>query len=280
MRIFASFFLAFIYVYCVSGEERDTVFYDKQWKETVQTKAAYFRIWHKENKNAIVKVEDYYAAGQLQMTGQFLSKKMKTKIGEFIWYHKNGFKKCQVFYVKGKKDGNVTEWFKSGNINYTGSYSKGKKTGEWLYYFDGTKKCASLQYVKDKKQSEQYWGENGKVVEDVKDANVRATYKGGEEALRSVIKNNVKYPEGAQHSGIQGRVYVTFVIDTIGNMKDIKIAKSVSVLLDMEALRVVNLLQHNWTPGKKFNRWVDYSFTVPINFVLRKENKGTLKSMY
>ncbi len=92
-------------------------------------------------------------------------------------------------------------------------------------------------------------------------------YPGGEEALRQFIAKELKYPKEAENKGIQGRVYVSFVVASDGFVRDVKIARSVDPTLDLEALRVVESLPQ-WTPGKIGGENANVSFTVPINFVL------------
>ncbi|WP_346860327.1 TonB family protein [uncultured Draconibacterium sp.] len=98
-------------------------------------------------------------------------------------------------------------------------------------------------------------------------------YPGGDEALRKDIANSVKYPEDAVKKGVQGKVYVTFVVDENGKVSDTKIARGVDPSLDKEAMRVMNELK-TWTPGKQKGEPVKVSYTVPINFAL---NSGDSK---
>lgn len=93
-------------------------------------------------------------------------------------------------------------------------------------------------------------------------------FPGGEEALRKFIATSVKYPVIAQENGIQGRVYVSFVVNTKGKVTDVKIARGVDPNLDKEAIRVVNSMPA-WKPGKQRGKAVKVSYTVPINFVLQ-----------
>lgn len=100
------------------------------------------------------------------------------------------------------------------------------------------------------------------IVEDMPE------FPGGEMELRKFIANNIEYPVAAQESGIQGRVYVTFVVDKKGEVANARIARGVDPSLDQEALRVVNSLPA-WTPGKQRGEAVNVSYTVPINFALQ-----------
>lgn len=93
-------------------------------------------------------------------------------------------------------------------------------------------------------------------------------FPGGDIALQKYITNAIKYPVIAQENGIQGKVYVSFVVNTDGSVTDAKIARSVDPSLDQEALRVINSLP-KWKPGKQRGKPVRVSYTVPINFVLQ-----------
>lgn len=93
-------------------------------------------------------------------------------------------------------------------------------------------------------------------------------FPGGEAALRRFIANSIKYPQIAQENGIQGKVFVQFVVERDGRVSNASIARGVDPSLDREALRVVNSLP-NWKPGKQRGKPVKVSYTVPINFVLQ-----------
>lgn len=93
-------------------------------------------------------------------------------------------------------------------------------------------------------------------------------FPGGETALRQFLANSIKYPVIAQENGIQGKVYVTFVVGKDGSVYNATIARGVDSALDKEALRVVNSLP-KWKPGKQRGKPVNVSYTVPINFVLQ-----------
>ena len=93
-------------------------------------------------------------------------------------------------------------------------------------------------------------------------------FPGGQLALRNFIAQSVKYPVIAQENGIQGKVFVNFVVAKDGTITQAKIFRGVDPSLDKEALRVVNSLP-KWKPGKQGGKAVRVSYTVPINFVLQ-----------
>lgn len=116
--------------------------------------------------------------------------------------------------------------------------------------------------IETKKEEEEEEQQVFFIVEDM------PVFPGGELALRKYIANAIKYPVIAQENGIQGKVYVTFVVDKDGSVSDARIARGVDPSLDKEALRVVNTLP-KWKPGKQRGKPVRVSYTVPINFVLQ-----------
>ena len=122
-----------------------------------------------------------------------------------------------------------------------------------------------VNYLIEKEEPINHLNENEEVFFIVEEM---PEYPGGEMALRNFIAQNVKYPEQAAKKGIKGKVYVTFVVGTDGNVKSAKIARGVDPLLDAEALRVVSNL-NGWKPGKQKGVPVNVSYTVPINFALQ-----------
>lgn len=116
--------------------------------------------------------------------------------------------------------------------------------------------------VIEKEESKEEDTEIFVIVEDMPE------FPGGEVALRRWIANNIKYPVIAAENGIQGRVYVQFVVDRDGSISNAKIARGVDPSLDQEALRVVNSLP-KWKAGMQRGKPVRVSYTVPINFQLQ-----------
>ncbi|MGQ8335234.1 TonB family protein [Sunxiuqinia sp. A32] len=93
-------------------------------------------------------------------------------------------------------------------------------------------------------------------------------FPGGELALRKFIAERIKYPVYARTNGIQGKVYINFVVEKDGSVGRIKVVRSVDASLDAEAIRVIKS-SPKWTPGKQRGENVAVSYTVPITFVLQ-----------
>lgn len=92
-------------------------------------------------------------------------------------------------------------------------------------------------------------------------------FPGGDEARMKYLQENIKYPQMARESGIQGTVYVTFVVEPSGSISNIKILRGIGGGCDEEAIRVVNQMP-KWVPGKQRGKSVRVQFNMPIRFVL------------
>lgn len=93
-------------------------------------------------------------------------------------------------------------------------------------------------------------------------------FPGGDKELLSYIAKTLRYPTIAQENGIQGRVIVRFVVSATGEVKDVKVMRSLDPSCDKEAIRVIQSLP-KWIPGKQNGRNVPVYYTVPITFKLQ-----------
>jgi len=93
-------------------------------------------------------------------------------------------------------------------------------------------------------------------------------FPGGDAALMSYIAKNIKYPAMAKESGISGAVYITFVINQQGEIKDAKVIRGIGGGCDKEALRVVKKMP-KWKAGKQRGKPVRVQYNLPVRFVLR-----------
>lgn len=95
-----------------------------------------------------------------------------------------------------------------------------------------------------------------------------AEFPGGIKALYRYIQNAVKYPVIAQENGVQGKVYVKFVVNESGKVSKAEILRGVDPSLDNEALRVINSLP-DFKPGKQRGNPVKVYYNAVINFQLQ-----------
>jgi periplasmic protein TonB len=103
-------------------------------------------------------------------------------------------------------------------------------------------------------------------IVDVPD--VEPQFVGGETAMYQWIIKNMEYPPMAIEMGIQGLVYVQFVVNKSGSISSINTVKSPHKLLTKEAQRMVKKMP-KWIPGEQAGKKVRVRFTLPINFKLK-----------
>ncbi len=94
-------------------------------------------------------------------------------------------------------------------------------------------------------------------------------FKGGDiNKFREWVQKRVRYPELAAENGIQGRVFITFVVETNGNVSNVSISRSVDQLLD-EAAKEAVMASPKWEPGMQRGRPVRVRYSIPIIFQLQ-----------
>ena len=94
-------------------------------------------------------------------------------------------------------------------------------------------------------------------------------YPGGDQKLMEFIAKGIKYPQIARETGIQGRVFVGFVVEPDGSVSNVKVLRGIGGGCDEEAMRVVKSMP-KWKPGKQRGKAVRVSYMLPVNFRCNK----------
>lgn len=148
-----------------------------------------------------------------------------------------------------------------------GLYQDGLKQGTWKgSYADGS---YFYQELYDKGICQ-----GGKAIKAGRDTvrymdpGQQPEFPGGLQGLGQFLSQNLRYPIDAQKAGVQGRVFVSFVVCTDGTLCDYEVLKSVSPSVDQEAVRVVKAMSGRWKPGYQRGEAVRVKYNLPINFSL------------
>ncbi|PWV45217.1 energy transducer TonB [Chitinophaga sp. S165] len=97
---------------------------------------------------------------------------------------------------------------------------------------------------------------------------IMPSFPGGDEALARFLQKNIRYPHMAQENGIEGRIFVQFVVDKEGKVSEVQTAGAhKGGGLEEEAMRVVKLMP-NWKPGRQSGHNVAVRYSLPIGFTL------------
>ena len=102
-------------------------------------------------------------------------------------------------------------------------------------------------------------------------AEVDPSYNGGHAAMTAYLRDNLKYPEEARDKKQEGTVFVDFVVDSKGRVREVIasdfVGEDVDISLKEEAVRVVSSMP-GWNAGLQQAKAVDVSFSIPITFEL------------
>ncbi len=109
----------------------------------------------------------------------------------------------------------------------------------------------------------------GDITDEVKIAvDFDAEFPGGNDALTKYITENISYPSDEYKMGMEGTVYLSFVVEKNGSISNISILRSVSSNFDNEAIKMVKSMP-KWKPASDHGKLARQKFTMPIKFVLK-----------
>ena len=91
---------------------------------------------------------------------------------------------------------------------------------------------------------------------------------GGMESWNRYLSENMKYPTQARRMGVEGTVYVSFVVNKYGEIEDVEVIRGIGAGCDEEAIRVIKEAE-NWIPGRNGGLPVKVKMRVPIKFRLQ-----------
>jgi TonB family protein len=97
----------------------------------------------------------------------------------------------------------------------------------------------------------------------------------GFDALYENLSHIIQYPEQARKNGVEGKVYVEFVVQTDGTLSDINLIRGVDDDIDTEALRAFYQLQAKWNPAIHQGQLVKMRMTMPIVFSLKNQSHSS-----
>jgi periplasmic protein TonB len=93
------------------------------------------------------------------------------------------------------------------------------------------------------------------------------TFAGGMSEMYKFLGKNIKYPSPAQRANVEGRVFLSFIVEKDGSITDVTTLKGIGFGCDEEAERVLKLMP-KWVAGKQNGRAVRVKFTMPVIFKL------------
>ena len=92
---------------------------------------------------------------------------------------------------------------------------------------------------------------------------------GGFDTFYAHLADQIVYPDSARKYGIEGRVFVRFIISDAGNLGCVNVIEGIGYGCDEEAAQAVRSFPSQWLPDREGNRLVNAHFIVPITFKLK-----------
>lgn len=222
----------------------------------------------KEYKKALYK-EIYYVL----KTNNSIRQGNYQKIGN------NNFILVNGYYKNGLKDSIWTEYNWYGkNKKAFGFYNNNEKNGVWEYYnfkgeleqkYNHTSNEIVYFRLDDKEKDKEFI-----VIKNSDSTKTKLErpplYIGGSALMLNSIFESIQYPFQAIENEISGKVFISFIIDSLGTTSNFKIDKGIGYGCDEEALKVVKEIPSNWIPGRLNGHAVNVVYIFPINFTLKK----------
>ncbi|WP_022824976.1 energy transducer TonB [Hymenobacter norwichensis] len=253
---------------------KEIQYFDKQHKALPSAEGADYRaeIEYEDSVGGLRRV--FYPSGAKRSVTPFEHFKQGKVNGTAEGWYENGQLEWRYTSVHDKREGEAVMYHPDGALKSRRQYVAGKRQGEWdLRYPNGQRKRREV-YVNDERMVGECFDEKGQAIVFF-EYEMMPTFPGGPQALLQFIGSHTRYPGKAIRQGIEGKVFVSFVVDTLGQVSNVRVAKSIHSLLDAEAARVVQNLPR-FEPGKQDGRPVVVSYTVPIDFTIGRNKPSQL----
>ncbi|HEY0030858.1 MAG TPA: TonB family protein [Bacteroidia bacterium] len=213
--------------------------------------------------------EYYFKNGKISEKGQF---EKGRRAGLWLRYDEKGNLESELNYSEGKLNGEA-KYYEKGKLVCTGKLNKGTRIFVWTFYNAKGKVNYSYDYgytfvskTPTRKAFDNASGFHKEAPLTI--VEIMPSFPGGEGMMMEFIQKNIHYPQAAKEAGISGTVYINFTIDNTGEIIDAIVLKGVLNALDLEALRVVELMPR-WKSGMQNGRPVSVSYNLPIKYILR-----------
>lgn len=211
-------------------------------------------LWKEWYQNGQLKAEVDYGEDE---AGELMEKMISynDSLGNALVINGNGW--CEEYY---KND-------LYGQLKTRGSYRNYYPVGEWEGFDEKGRLAYSESYSEqgDFLQGISY-DASGKRYEYTEKEVIPFPANGMEGLYRFIVRK-IKYPKAAAKNGIQGRVFVQFIVDKDGSVIDVEVLKGIGKECDEEAIRVMKLMK-NWHPGIQRGQPVKVRMVMPLMFKL------------
>ena len=265
-------FSAILTCWSLFVEAQDSTFYLKNNKVSVLDSADRYSVGQIEKETQLYLIKNYAyknKSGILESETRFVDSEAKKFQGITKTYFPNGKLSSETFYNNGVQEGRETSYYEDGKLLYERFYAGGKREGNFKVYYLNGKIRRDETYKLNEWVSGKMYDSTGVEIPYCGEFEIQPQFTGGVKALLKYLNQNVNFPKDAARSRKfkSGRVYLTFLINTDGTVKDVELVKSLFPSCDAEALRVVANMPP-WQPGYQDCKPVRVKYNLPISFIL------------
>ncbi len=225
-----------------------------------------YRVQTAENPG--YKIMEYSTAGELLMEGHSTMRDTLFREGLFRFYRDSTLT-SEGCYHNDKPVGEWRDFYSSGKVRVVRNYNdEGSYHGMFTVYYPNGAVRRSDRYKNGRLKEGKCFTASGADTAWFA-YELYPEFPGDEKKRLDYLVNTVKYPKAAREAGIQGTVYVTFVVERDGTISNEKILRGVHPLLDEETLRVIRCMPR-WKPGMLDGKPVKVQFNMPLKFTLTR----------
>lgn len=276
----------------------DTIYYNSiQEKTNLPDSNGFYRIISLDTLNSYqFLVKDYYASGQLKMSGTYRSLNPDKMNGNFSYYYPNGnlYKQCiyknnqltgpyfiwyengklkqECTYLQNKLSGTFKSWSPEGTLIKFAEYKEGKKNGKFITYYSNGKPVRLEKYKEDELIKAKCFTITGNDTAYFLHFTPPSFLGGDVSAFTEWVMEKLQYPDEAKNKHEEGEVKVKFTVDEEGKVKGIQIIKQDRSYFNSEVLRVISS-SPLWNPARRDIDTVEVSVEIPIKFLLPKDKE-------
>ena len=238
--------------------------------------------------------KELYKNGYTRTFGYYHQNK---KVNAWKIWSDDGILTDSLFYIDGyingiglswNKEGIVTDslmfekegkgvshgYWSNGNPSQRGAYVAGKKDGVWTYYYQTGKKCQEVNYMADSAVSYTCYDGKGNIQKENCVYEKEANFPGGEKKWQQYLGNKLgtaTLPDDYYKGKIYGQIWIQFIVDIDGSIRDVKVIESVDPRLDNIALDIIKK-SPKWDHAVQYNRPVKAYRKQPITFSKAQTN--------
>lgn len=228
---------------------------------SVKNDAKYIEI--KVKKDSIWKLKLYFRDGKLFKTGNSKSSVKNIFIGKFLSFHRNGkILRRLYFNQNGEKDGKSIAWFDNGKRDNSGSFKNDVQVGLWKYYYYSGELAVKLYFDSDGNfEKKIMYDKSGEEISDEYISYKEPIFRKGKEKFKNQFHKIYKKIS----FNIKTTIYVNFIIDVNGSIRDVWIVNNIPRRLKKEINKFVKSIK-GWESAIQTNRKVPVNYSIALKF--------------